>query len=504
MRTRVFLNVLAGFFLFVSFSFSDVVLNPLFSDSAVLQRDTKVPVWGTASPDEKITVKIDNFSLTTTADESGNWQVVLPEHKAGGPYEMIVSGKNTITVKDIYFGDVWFCSGQSNMAWTVASSLNAQEEIQNATNSMIRHFKVISPIAEQPSKNLRGAWKVCNPENVKSFSGVAYFFAKNLQPEINVAIGLINSSVGGTRIEAWISRQSLEKIPDMKNVIQLQDESIQKYKISVEQYQAKIQQWQQESEKAKQQGSQIPDKPEQPKPLLNPNSLSVLYNGLVAPVSKFPVRGILWYQGESNTRNPYFYRVLLSTLIDDWRASWGKEIPFIIVQLPNIGKPVETYENNNWALLRESQLEVLKKPKTAMAITIDIGESDNIHPKNKQDVGKRLSIAALGVVYGKDIVYSGPIYDGMSIEGNRIRIKFKNTGKSLVAKDSDLVKGFVIAGEDKNFVKANVKIEKDSVVVWSENISKPVAVRYAWAGNPLCNLYNSEGLPASPFRTDNW
>lgn len=504
-KSLLWLFYAIAIFYFLSFALADVVLNPLFSDCAVLQRDAKVVVWGTALPGEKITVKIDQFQVSCVADENGSWQVVLPEHKAGGPYEMTVTGKNTIVLKDIYYGDVWFCSGQSNMAMTVAASNNAAEEIKNATNNLIRHFKVMAQVAEQPSSGLRGSWKVCSPASVGTFSATAYYFAKNLQPESKVAIGLINSSVGGTRIEAWMSRNAIEKISELKSELELQDKNLGQYKAAIEEYEKRTNEWQDASEKAKQQGLPVPEKPQQPKLPLNPNSLSVLYNGMVAPVAKFPVKGFLWYQGEANTRkNPQLYGVLLSALIDDWKNSWKQQLPFIFVQLPNIGKPVETWENNNWAILRESQLEVLRKQNTAMAITIDIGEANNIHPKNKQEVGRRLALAALGTVYGKKIVYSGPIYSGMNIEGNKIRLKFAHIGSGLIAKDSDTLNGFVIAGEDKNFVKAQAKIENDTVVVWSETIEKPVAVRYAWAGNPVCNLYNKEGLPASPFRTDQW
>lgn len=484
---------------------ADVVVCPLFGDNAVLQRDAKIPVWGKASAGEKITVKLADAFVSTTADKDGNWQVILPDHKAGGPYEMIVSGNNTVVSKDIYYGDVWFCSGQSNMAFTVAGVNNAQEEIQQATNNLIRHFKLIAKPSAQPQNFLQGAWKVCSPENVKTFSATAYFFARHLQPEIGVAIGLINSSVGGTRIEAWISRDVIAKIPELQVELTAQDERINKYKEAVDDYNQKLQQWNEAAEKAKQSGTEIPAKPEQPKLPFNPNSLSVLYNSMVAPVVNFPIKGILWYQGESNAgRNGYLYRTLLSFLIDDWRKAWKNQIPFIYVQLPNFGKVVDSVENSNWALLRESQVYVLNKPGTAMAVTIDIGEADNIHPRNKQDVGKRLALAALGTVYGKKIVYSGPVYAGMSVEGNKIRIKFNHTGSGLIAKDSDTLTGFFVAGEDKSFVKAKAKIENDTVVVWNDSIEKIVAVRYGWAGNPVCNLYNREGFPACPFRTDQW
>ncbi|HOK80622.1 MAG TPA: sialate O-acetylesterase [bacterium] len=484
---------------------ADVVLNALFSDSAVLQRDTKVPVWGIAEPGEKIIVKIDNISVSTNADQSGNWILTLPEHKAGGPYEMTVTGKNTITIKDVYFGDVWFCSGQSNMAMTVSGCVDAETEIKQATNSLIREFKVVGSFGVQQMKNLRGTWKVCSSATVGKFSATAYFFAKYLQPEIGVTIGIINSSVGGTRIEAWMSRDALSKIPEIKQSVEGFDRSIKEYQLSFEEYNRKLKEWENVAEQAKKQGIQVPEKPQPPKSVVNANSYSVLFNGMVAPAVPFPVKGILWYQGEANAgRNAYLYRDLLGALIDDWRRIWKQELPFIFVQLPNFGKVVDTTEDSFWAVLRESQLMVLKKPKTAMAVTIDIGEAGNIHPKNKQDVGKRLALAALGTVYGRKIVYSGPIYAGMNIEGNKIRIKFNHTGSGLVAKDSDTgeVKGFVIAGQDKKFVKAKAIIENETVVVWSDEISKPVAVRYAWAGNPVCNLYNKEGLPASPFRTD--
>jgi len=504
-RLLVFFLIIGVCIISVHPALSDVILFPLFGDNAVLQRDVKIPVWGTASSREKVTVKIDKTIASSIADENGKWQVILPEHKAGGPYEIQVSGINTIIIKDIYFGDVWVAAGQSNMAMTVSSSNNAEEEIKQATNSLIREFHVLSSVANEPTQIIRGSWKVCNSNTVARFSATAYFFAKNLQPELSIPIGIINSSVGGTRIEAWMSKNAIEKIPELKAEIQLQDKSIQEYKAAVEEYNRKLEQWQEETKKAKIEGSPAPEKPMPPKSPLNPNSYSVLYNGMVAPFVKFPVKGILWYQGEANTgKNVYLYRILLSSLIDDWRNAWKQKIPFIFVQLPNMGRPVETYENNNWAVLRESQFDVLKKPETAMAVTIDIGEAGNIHPGNKQDVGKRLALAALGVVYKKKIEYSGPLYAGMNIESNKIRIRFNHVDGGLFAKESEYIQGFVIAGSDKIFVKAQAKIEGDTVLVWSDNIKEPIAVRYGWAGNPVCNLYNKAGLPTSPFRTDNW
>jgi sialate O-acetylesterase len=489
---------------FSSLSLAEVRPASLFSDHAVLQRDAKLPVWGTASPGEKVTVTFCGRSASTLADTDGNWAVMLPPQKPGGPFEMTITGTSTITIKDILVGDVWFCSGQSNMAWVVANSQNAQQEIASATNDRIRQFQTSIASAEQPLKKIQGIWLVCAPNTVGRFSATAYFFAKNLQVEIGVPIGIINSSAGGTRIEAWMSRPALEKIPELKPALNAYDAQCDAYKKAVSEYNEKLKVWQQECENAKAAGTALPEKPAAPRPVLNANSYAALYNGVVAPFVQFPIRGVLWYQGESNAGSGYFYRKLFSGLITDWRSAWKQDFPFLFVQLPNISAPFDGSQESGWAELRESQLMALKIPKTAMAVTIDIGEANNIHPSNKQDVGKRLALAALGTVYYRRIPYSGPIYAGMSSEKGKIRIKFNHVDGGLVAKDSSTLKGFAIAGADRKFVIAQARIENDTVLVWSDEIPSPVAVRYAWANNPICNLYNKAGLPASPFRTDDW
>ncbi len=619
-------------------------LSRLFEDGMVMQRDREAPVWGWADAGDEITVVFDGLSYTAAPDAGGKWMVRLPAMEAGGPHEMTVTGKaGSINVRDILVGDVWICSGQSNMEWTVANVNNAAEEIASAHDTKIRHFKVPLTWAEEPEETLAGgAWEVTSPEQVGNFTAVGYFFARALREHIDAPIGLINTSWGGSRIEPWMSAGMLNLDEEGLKAALQQDSDREQQALSnlrarigdlpekdmglvdgkavwadpalddtgwgsiqvpaaweqagyegmdgIAWYRTTFNLTEQEAqsgirlhlgmiddsdisyvngqevgrtENAWNQardyevpasvlkaganviavrvedtggGGGISGAPEllnvevggQQRPLAGTWKFKVgavsvkiagrknqiptlLYNKMIYPLLEYPIKGVLWYQGESNANNveeATAYRELFPAMIRGWRQEWGQgEFPFLWVQLANFmpADPQPALESN-WATLRESQSATLALPNTAQAVIIDIGEADDIHPRNKQDVGARLARAARKVAYGERLVYSGPVYSGHEVKDGRVFIDFDHTGGGLMSKGTQgNVSGFAVAGADGRFVWAEAKIEGDRVVVWSDQVAEPVAVRYAWGNNPdTANLYNREGLPASPFRTDTW
>lgn len=442
---------------------ADVRLPSVLGDHVVLQRDIPLPIWGTADPHEDVTVTLAEKTFSTRADEQGHWRLFLEPSPMGGPYELLVQGKNTVVLRDVLVGEVWVCSGQSNMQWPVEWSLNASEEIARADYPAIRLFTVPPTIAEKPLLDAGGTWRKCSPQSVASFSAVGYFFGRALHRELGVPVGLINASWGGTTAEAWTSLSALRTNPDFAPILS---------RVHADD---------------------------------DPNKPSVLFNGMICPLLPLGIRGVIWYQGESNVGRAYQYRTLFPTLIADWRRAWGQgDFPFLFVQLANFGEPQTLPGDSDWAELREAQLMALSVPKTAMASAIDLGEAFDIHPKNKQDVGERLALCALATVFGRDGEYSGPLYAGMSLEGNAIRLRFEHVDGGLVAKGSETLEGFAVAGADRRWFWADARIEGETVMVSSAFVSHPVAVRYGWHHNPKGNLYNRVGLPASPFRTDDW
>lgn len=482
---------------------ADVKLAGLFSDGMVLQRETRPPVWGTADPGEVVTVSIARQQVQTFASEEGKWLVRLAPLPTGGPYEMTVSGKNTIVVHNVAVGDVWLCAGQSNMVFRVAQGANADEEIASANYPLIRHFKVASVVAAQPSGETNGQWQEANPENVGGFSAVAYFFGRDVHRQLGVPIGLINSSWGGTAAQAWTSLPALQSEPQLKPLLERWDERMARYEEATRRYQDKLARWRDAAARSTTTGLPEPKKPGEPPDELNPARPAGLYNGMIAPLIPYAIKGVIWYQGESNAGNAAAYRVLFPLLIRSWRATWGEgDFPFLFVQLPNYMQRKAEPEESAWAEIREAQLMALALPQTAMAVTIDVGEADNIHPKDKQDVGARLAIAALGSVYKQRAGFSGPLYERMEIQDNAVRLYFKYADGGLAAMGGGPLRGFAIAGDDHKFVWANARIDGDTVIVSSDQVPHPVAVRYAWANNPEANLFNGDGLPASPFRTD--
>jgi sialate O-acetylesterase len=430
--------------------------------------------------------------------------------KAGtGPLEMTVAGKNTLKLTNILVGEVWVCSGQSNMEWSLNRINNGDKEIAEAKYPKIRLFMVAKATAAAPQADCKGQWVECSPQTVPPFSAVGYLFGRQLHQDLGVPVGLIGSNWGGTPAESWTSREMLEADPDLKVIYDRWKQNAENYSKALEAWEKSkeksLADWKAAADKAKAEGKQAPRQPAPPNdPAKSPHCPTSLYNGMIAPLIPLGIRGAIWYQGESNAGRPVEYRKLFPAMITDWRKHWGEgDFTFLFVQLANFMARKNEPTASNWAALREAQTMTLALPKTGMAVIIDIGEANNIHPKNKQDVGKRLALAAEAGTYGKDVVYSGPMYESMKVEGDKVHLKFKHIGGGLVAK-GDKLTGFAVAGEDKKFVWADAKIEGDTVVVSAKDMVKPLAVRYAWADNPECNLYNKADLPAVPFRTDDW
>lgn len=636
LRIKPFLLPLIFFLFSVAELYADVKMPGIFSDNMMLQRDVANPIWGRADPGEEITVSIHNQQLTIKADSAGLWKVMLKEIPAGGPYEMTVKGKNTLRFKNILAGDIWICSGQSNMEWPTGASVNGKQEVANSFRPRIRLLTVHKKAVTEAREEMEGQWKICNPSTVADFSAVGFFFGRLLQDSLNIPVGLIDASWGGTLIETWISEERLKEVPGMAAKIDASKaknsperrgtllERIEKITGPVPQGDSgKKVQWEKpHHDYSGWKAFKVPQKWEEagledlngtvwlmrefvlseaqaksveavlslgpvddsdvtwingvkagetnskwnlareykvPKGILKsgknvlvvkvvdnggdggfggtPDQLNLrtsagkiplagewkiqageidfgmkpnqnftsLFNGMINPLLPFAIKGAIWYQGESNAGQAYQYRTLMPMLINDWRGRWGMgDFPFLMVQLANYGKDKDAAPGNSqWAELREAQLLTTQHTSnTGMAVTIDIGEGNDIHPRNKQEVGRRLGLYALGMVYGKDIAYSGPVYKSFKTEGKKLKIYFDHVGKGLEAVGGEL-KGFSVAGEDGIYKWAEAKIEGNAVVVSSPEIKSPKNVRYAWQDNPeYANLYNMAGLPATPFRTD--
>ena len=641
---RSFISTLTVLILLSSASYSQVKLPAIIRDSMILQRDVKLNIWGWASKNEKVNIKFNGKSYKITTGADGKWLVRLSPMKAGGPYAMEIKGSNTIVLREILVGDVWFCSGQSNMVHQMnLHDVTYAKEIAEANYPQIRQFLVATltnlqgPVSDLPA----GSWRPAVGEDVRSFSAVAYFFAKKIYEKYHVPIGIVNSSVGGTPIEAWTSEEGLKDFPSIINIVQknkdtayvnginraaaasikpnapldlgmltakkwFETDYIPKgwHTINVPGY------WEDQGIKdlngvvwyrkeidvpatmvgkaakvflgrivdadilfinGRQVGSTaymypqrrynvpadvlkggknivvikvtnnngkggfVPGKPyclfagsdtidlkgnwqykvgqvfESPTSansvasIVAQNQPTALFNAMVSPIINYTVKGILWYQGEANTRRAAEYSKLLPALIRDWRSQWNQPtLPFLYVQLPGFMEYNYLPSESQWAELREAQLKTLSVPNTAMAVAIDLGEWNDIHPDNKKDVGERLALAAMKLAYGENIVHSGPIYLSSTVDRNEVIIRFDNIGGGLITNDGEAPSEFAIAGTDKKFVWAKARIENDHVIVWNDALVEPKYVRYAWADNPVNpNLYNKEGLPASPFRTDN-
>lgn len=469
---------------------AEVRMNALFGDHMVLQRDMEVPIWGMAGPGEGITVSFAGQSVATKADAEGKWMVRLkPLAASSQPRELRVRGSNELVFSDVLVGEVWLCSGQSNMGLSVARSDHTPEDLTVDDSPPIRLMKVTKNPSRTPAFDLlKSKWTLATPEFVNSFSAVAYFFARQIGEKQNVPIGLIAPFYGATPAEAWVSLEGLGKSPSLSPyVAEFEAATSRKPAPSAV-----------ESDNDSPSADAGPGKKGGAKK--DSQIATYLYNGMIHPVQPFGIRGVIWYQGENNAKereDAERYAVLFPALIADWREKWGQgNFPFLFVQLAG-WRPGE-----NWPWLRDAQLKSLSVPATAMAVTLDIGEAKDIHPKNKKDVARRLALAARHVAYGEDIVHSGPIFESMTLSGNSARLKFAHAGGGLCAgKDASALPltGFEIAGADNNFVKADAAIDGNAVVVSNDSVPVPKAVRYGWSGFPDANLYNKEGLPASPF-----
>lgn len=523
---------------------AEISLPALFTDHMVLQRGMEVPVWGWADEGEEVVVEFAGQSRKTQA-ENGRWMVRLaPLQASSDGASLTVSGSNTIQVEDVVVGEVWIASGQSNMQWSMAQSANTEKEIAEANNANLRLFYVPRVRKNEPASDVDASWTRSHPEAVKAFSAVAYYFGRDLQAALNVPVGMIHTSWGGSPAEVWMSEDVLAANDGYKKDI------VDDYRNRADSYERAKLLFDKEKREAEQNGTEFTKQaPRGPgwKP-------SELYNGMIAPLLPFAIKGAIWYQGESNAGRAHQYRTLFPDMIKNWRRDWGQgDFPFLFVQLASWDKnrnrslsdiasePVES----DWAELREAQSHTLNVlPNTGMAVITDVGEKDDIHPRMKEPVGQRLALSALSVAYGRDdIVTSGPTYQGVTFENGRAQVTFNNTGKGLAAgKGAEVIEiatfdfdkqvspnvpdgglqssfgggveivfgdgspltGFAIAGEDRKFVWAEAKIVGRSVVVSSPQVPEPVAVRFGWADYPIVNLYNSAGLPASPFRTDDW
>lgn len=459
-----------------SVAWADVRLPRLISDDMVLQRDAKVALWGWAQPGEEVRITFHDQVQKTKTDSDGRWTTTLGPFAAGGPYEMTVTGRNRIVLQKVMVGDVWVASGQSNMEFPIkrigafGGVDNADRELAGANFEQIRLFTVPHTVAAQPRDDVAGsAWVPVTPNTVGSFSAVAYLFGREWHQRYNVPVGLIEASWGATVVEAWVSATGLEQIPDFRDAIA----SLPHVDLTA------------------------------PNP--SRNNVTVLFNGMIAPLTGFAIKGVLWYQGEAdaNRHRAAQYRTTFPTLIQDWRNHWNYELPFLFVQLAGYGANFAQPADYEWADLREAQSMALSLPKTGMASAVDIGDMGNMHPTDKQDLAHRLVLVGAKVANGETLVDSGPTFQSMQVDGNAIRIKFSNLGSGLLIKDNNgVLRGFEIKAAQGKFVWAQARQDGQDVLVMNPTIQQPVAVRYDWRNTPDGTLFNKEGLPALPFRTD--
>jgi sialate O-acetylesterase len=481
---------------------AEVKLPRIIGNHMVLQRDQPIHLWGWAEPGERVSASFNGTAQSTEAGPLGKWSLYLSPQRAGGPYSLTVSGANTIQLDDVMVGDVWFASGQSNMEMPLegfrgsAVVNNAAQEIQNANQPNLRLLLVRKKASDHPLQDYEAAgWTPCTPETAAKFSAVAYFFGREIAEHEHVAVGLIDSTWGGTPAEAWVSMDGLASdsalMPVFAEWARMANEWEDVPRI--------IQAERREEEAARQAGRPVPRHPWHP----NPASWApaALFNGMVAPAIGLRIKGVIWYQGESNSAlaRAALYEKLFQTLIRDWRFHWREgNFPFLFAQISNF----QSTPRENWAVIREAQRRALALVNTGMAVTIDIGDPDNVHPSNKQDVGARLALAARAIAYGgKDLEYSGPIFRETSVEDRTVRVWFDHAASGLVAKGGAL-QGFEIAGDDHRFVPASARIDGATVVVTADSVAAPKYVRYGWSNSPAVNLFNGAGLPASPFTSE--
>jgi sialate O-acetylesterase len=474
---------------------AELKVAPLFSDHMVLQRETPVRVWGWDDDGTPVVVKFRGHTVKTRTANLA-WEVNLRALKPGGPDTLTISTPNqTVTFTNVLVGDVWVCSGQSNMEWPLKNAFNPADDIASATNDRIRFYLVPKNRTDTPTSVIKSAWQTCSPQSAEGFSAVGYYFGRDLQRDLKVPIGLIGTYWGGTPAESWMSRPALEINP------RYQTEILDAQTTASANYRKAQEAWQKERSEAQTAGRAFNRAaPRQPWGGFE------LYNGMIAPLLPYTIKGAIWYQGESNAGRAEQYRTLFADMIRNWRRDWGQgDFPFLLVQLAPFKDYVPQPGESDWAELREAQLlatQVL--PKVGQAVITDVGEEKDIHPRKKQPVGERLALAARALGNGHKITYSGPVYRSHKVEGSRVVLRFDHVGKGLVAREGEL-KGFAICGEDRRWVWAQAVILPDNTIaVSSPEVPQPVAVRYGWAAFPVVNLWNADGLPATPFRTDDF
>jgi sialate O-acetylesterase len=481
---------------------ADLTLAGIFTDHTVLQRGVPVPVWGWGDPNEKVTVTFAGQRKAATADAHGKWIVRLdPMQASAEARELMVESAakdRKSRISDVVVGDVWLCSGQSNMRFQLSRTENAREEIAAANHPAVRFLMVDEQFSLKSMENAKGTWAPVTPATAAECSAVAYYFGRALQEKVGVPIGLMVSSVGGTRIETWMRPETLASVGVSGSLVDrwkaVSPEEFEKIGAAYRAFQDQRDRVHPQAvREAKSQGAAAPPAPEPPKMRCH-DCPSALHNGMILPLQPFAIRGVIWYQGESNSGQAASYEKLLPAMISDWRQVWGAKLPFLFVQLAP--------HRNTHPAFREAQHRISQKtPHTAMVVTTDVGDANDIHPTRKRPVGERLALAARALSYQESVEYSGPVFAGMKVENDRAVISFTHAGSGLVASDGEL-RGFTLAGADAKFVPARAVIEGSTVTVTADTIRKPVAVRYAWAMVPDANLFNREGLPAVPFRTD--
>ena len=478
---------------------AEVKLPAIISDHMLIQQQMPVRIWGKAVAGEKVAVEINGQRAAATTDSSGAWELFLPPMAAGGPYEMNIHAANDAVIHDVLVGEVWVGSGQSNMELPMTRVNDADAEIAAANYPQIRLFTVKKKVSDVPLDDVDGAWSLCTPASTRSFSAVGYFFSRYIHQNRHVPVGFIHSSWGGTPAESWTVRPVLEANPLLKPILEEWDQVLTAYPAANEKYQKQLADYKVAAAAAKAEGKPAPTAPRPPAGPGHPNTPGGLWNGMIAPITPYAIRGALWYQGESNAnpKHAYQYRYLFRSMIEDWRHQWAEgDFPFLFVQLANF------QSNGTWPVLRESQTDTLELRHTGMAVIDDIGESKDIHPKNKQEVGKRLALAAQAIAYGEKIEYSGPLYRQMTRDASSLRLYFDHTGTGLQSRGGEKLQGFEIAGKDGNFVGADARIDGQTVVVSCDQVADPAKVRYGWADDPKVTLENREGLQASPFRAE--
>lgn len=480
---------------------ADVKVPSIINSNMVVQRDRPIRLWGWAAANETVTVSFAGQKAQTTADGEGNWKVALSPVAAGGPHELTVSGKNTLTFNNILVGEVWICSGQSNMQWTVAQSNNPKKEIANARYPKIRLFNIPRLVAADEQTDVPARWTECSPQTAKGFSAVGYFFGRELHAELDVPIGLIGSNWGGTRIEPWTPPVGFQENPSLKNIAKRIDDTKAKYKQTTANVIERTEAWLSKAKQQQAAGEEVSKPPVLPNnPVAHRAFPTGIYNAMIHPLVPFTTRGAIWYQGESNRGEGMAYYEKMKSLINGWRKIWNQDdMAFLFVQLAPFH-----YGGSETALpeIWEAQTAALSLPHTGMAVTTDIANLRDIHPKNKQDVGHRLALWALAKTYGKTgFVYSGPLYKSMTVEGNKVRLHFNHASSGLASGDGGPLTWFEIAGSDGEYKQAQAEIDGSTILVSSSEVEQPQSVRFGWNQDAEPNLINKEGLPASPFRT---